>query len=138
MADQVRVARLLRRLSDDVAVLEAESLAPAERRADPMWLPGVKYSFVTAVEAVIDIAQHLCAHAGWGPPQDNGHAIQLLADHGILDRRQGAELRKASGFRNVLVHGYIDVDDEVVLSRLERLDDLRKFGKSIADHLGES
>ena len=70
MIDNVRVARLLRRLSDDVSMLEAESRATVERRADPMWLPGVKYSFVTAVEAVIDVAHHLCAREGWGPPEE--------------------------------------------------------------------
>lgn len=100
-----------------------------------MWLPGVKYSFITAVEVVIDVAHHLCAHAGWGPPEDNGHAIHLLADHGVLDHRLGVELRKAAGFRNVLVHGYIDVDDDVVRSRLEELDDLREFSSQIAEFL---
>lgn len=137
MADHVRVARLLRRLGDDVAVLEKEAVAPSERRADPMWLPGVKYSFITAVEAVIDVAQHLCAQAGWGPPKDNGHAVQLLADHGVLSHRLAVELRKASGFRNVLVHGYIDVDDEIVLTRMKSLGDLREFATSVANFLDE-
>ena len=47
------------------------------------------------------------------------------------------ELRKASGFRNVLVHGYINVDDDVVRARLEDLDDLRAFATAIAVFVGD-
>lgn len=43
MVDDLRVARLLRSLSDDVAVLQAEAPASSERRKDPMWLRGVTY-----------------------------------------------------------------------------------------------
>jgi hypothetical protein len=51
VVDEVRVERLLRSLSDDVAYLREESLAGADRRADPAWLRAVKYTFVTAIEA---------------------------------------------------------------------------------------
>jgi uncharacterized protein YutE (UPF0331/DUF86 family) len=65
VVDEVRVFRLLRAITDDLGVLHQESNAGAERRADPMWLRGVKYTFVTSIEACIDIAQHICsAQAG--------------------------------------------------------------------------
>lgn len=67
MVDETRVLRLLRSISDDVAVLKAEAAAGEDRRADPMWLRGVKYTFVTAIEACVDVAQHICAAEGWGP-----------------------------------------------------------------------
>jgi uncharacterized protein YutE (UPF0331/DUF86 family) len=35
--------------------------ASQERRQDPIWLRGVKYTFVTAIEACVDVAQHICA-----------------------------------------------------------------------------
>ena len=66
MVDEVRVLRLLRSISDDLAVLRAEASADPERRADPLWLRGIKYTFVTAIEACVDVAQHVCASKGWG------------------------------------------------------------------------
>lgn len=36
-----------------------------------------------------------------------------------------ARLHRAVGFRNVLVHDYVDVDDDIVTRRLEDLGDLR-------------
>jgi hypothetical protein len=51
VVDEVRLLRLLRSISDDLAVLRAEASADLGRRADPLWLRGVKYTFVTAIEA---------------------------------------------------------------------------------------
>jgi uncharacterized protein YutE (UPF0331/DUF86 family) len=70
MVDEDRVLRLLRSITDDISVLKGESGADDSRREDPIWLRGVKYTFVTAIEACMDVAQHICAAEGWGPPAD--------------------------------------------------------------------
>lgn len=135
MVDRLRVERLLRRIADELAFLEAEASAGEERRTDAAWLRGVKYAFVTAIESCVDVAQHLCATSGWGPPDDNGDAMRLLGSHGVLGRDLSVSMRKAVGFRNVLVHDYAEVDDAVVLQRLADVGDLRTFVTEIADHL---
>lgn len=55
MVDKDRVLRLLRSITDDVSVLRRESAAGESRREDPIWLRGVKYTFVTAIEALGDL-----------------------------------------------------------------------------------
>ncbi len=127
MVDEVRVLRLLRSVTDDLAVLGVESHADDERRADGLWLRGVKYTFVTAIEACVDVAQHLCASEGWGPPSDNGDALRVIGSHGVLSAELARTMRRAVGFRNVLVHDYIDVDDDIVITRLADLSDLDAF-----------
>jgi len=127
VVDEVRVLRLLRSISDDLAVLRAEASADPGRRADPLWLRGVKYTFVTAIEAAVDVAQHVCAAQGWGPPRDNGDAIRLLGAHGVLPADLADRLRRAVEFRNVLVPDYVEVDNAVVLERLANLSDLDDF-----------
>ena len=82
MVDEGRILRLLRSVTDDVSVLEREAGADESRREDPIWLRGVKYTFVTAIEACVDVAQHICSAEGWGPPADNGDAVRLLGEHG--------------------------------------------------------
>ena len=39
---------------------------------------------VARAEACVDVAQHICAAEGWGPPADNGDAVRLLGEHGVL------------------------------------------------------
>jgi uncharacterized protein YutE (UPF0331/DUF86 family) len=132
VVDETRILRLLRAITDDLAILRRESAAGETRRADPKWLRGVKYTFVTAIEAGIDIAQHICSSEGWGPPADNGDTMRLLGTHSVLTTDLAAALRKAVGFRNVLVHEYIQVSDEIVLARLDDLSDIDQFVAEVA------
>jgi uncharacterized protein YutE (UPF0331/DUF86 family) len=133
VVDKVRVLRLLRAIADDLAILRSASADGPQRRQDPLWLRGVKYTFITCIEACVDIAQHLCASEGWGPPHDNGDAIALLGRHGVLHAELAARMQRAVGFRNVLVHEYVRVDDAVVLQRLEDPSDLEQFVGQVAD-----
>lgn len=135
MVDEDRVLRLLRSIADDTAVLRQEAGASQERRQDPIWLRGVKYTFVTAIEACVDVAQHICAAEGWGPPADNGDAVWLCGKHGVLTTELAASMRKAVGFRNVLVHDYIEVDDLIVVDRLRSLGDLEEFVRQVAAYV---
>lgn len=138
MVDETRVLRLLRSLADTLDVLRSEQHADSDRRNDPMWLRGVKYSFVVAVENAVDIAQHLCSSEQWGPPADNGDTMRILGEHGVLDARLAQAMRSAVGFRNVLVHDYVEVDDSIVLDQLADLSDLASFKVAIATYLEAS
>jgi uncharacterized protein YutE (UPF0331/DUF86 family) len=137
VVDEARILRLLRGITDDLAILGRESAAKESRRADPIWLRGVKYTFVTAIEASIDIAQHICSAEGWGPPADNGDAMRLLGSHGVLTADLADALRKAVGLRNVLVHEYIQVSDDIVTARLHDLSDLERFVERVAAFITE-
>jgi len=79
-----------------------------------------------AIEACIEIAQHICSAQGWGPPADNGDAMNVLGRHGVLTAELSDAMRKAVGFRNVLVHEYVEVSDAIVESRLSDLRDLKQ------------
>jgi uncharacterized protein YutE (UPF0331/DUF86 family) len=137
VVDEVRILRLLRGITDDQAILRRESAADETRRADPIWLRGVKYTFITAIEACIDIAQHICSSEGWGPPADNGDAMRLLGAHDVLTANLADALRKAVGFRNVLVHDYIQVSDDIVTARLDDLGDLERFVEHVVSFVAE-
>jgi len=133
--DEDRVLRLLRGITDDVSVLADEAGADEGRRDDPIWIRGVKYTFVTAIEACVDVAQHICATQGWGPPADNGDAIRLLGEHGVLAPALARSIRQAVGFRNVLVHDYVRVNDDIVIDRLKALGDLQDFVSQVAAYV---
>ena len=125
VVDDARVRTLLRRIAGDLSDLDGED--PATLAHDGRGLRAVKYSFVTAIEAVIDVAQHLCASEQWGAPATNGDALRILARHDVLDDDLAERLVAAVGFRNVLVHEYTVVDDGRVIAALSELDDLHDF-----------
>jgi uncharacterized protein YutE (UPF0331/DUF86 family) len=138
VVDDVRVIRLLRSASDSLESLIREQSAGVERRADPLWLPGIKYLLVAAIECCIDVAQHACSSEKWGPPRDNGDAMRILGERGMLTTQTAVAMRQATGFRNVLVHVYVEVDDDIVVARLADLSDLERFVREVADWLDRS
>lgn len=126
MVDEGRVSRLLRDISERTERLRAAASADAEQRGD-LWLDAVKYLFVTAIEGCVDVAQHVAASERWRAPDSNGDAIRLLAEHDVVTPEAAAAVASAVGFRNVLVHRYIDVDDALVVAALDELADFDAF-----------
>lgn len=53
--------------------------------------------------------------------------MNLLGAHGVLTAGYADAMRKAVGFRSVLVHEYVEVSDEIVIARLGDLHDLDLF-----------
>lgn len=130
---------MLQRLRGEVAYLRRRADADrAALRADEERMSGLKYRFVTALETVINIAQHLCASEGWGPPASNADSLRLLGAHGVLDEGLADRVASAVGFRNLLVHQYGDIDDDLVVASLDDLDDLDGFVQSVATWTLES
>jgi uncharacterized protein YutE (UPF0331/DUF86 family) len=139
VVDPERLHRILRRITDDLAVLRRYAAMPAEDvRRDPAPLGHVKYLFVTALEGCIDAAQHVCASEGYGPPATNADAVALLGEHTVLEDNLAAVMRQAVGFRNVLGHGYADFDDERVLTYLGERDDLERYVDALARLLDDA
>ena len=56
----------------------------------------------------------------------------MLAEHGVLDPALGQNMRRAVAFRDVLVHEYVKVADDVVTAQLDDLDDVRAFVAAIS------
>ena len=115
-------------MGDQVAHLHDRAAEDrSELVGDEVLLSATKYRFVTAIEAVLDVANHLLASELWGPAEDSADSVRHLARHGVLDDELAERLAAAVGFRNVLVHGYVEVDDVRVVANLDRLVDLDDF-----------
>lgn len=143
MVDPTRVVRLLQRVGEESSHLRARACEDrAALRADEVRLSALKYRFITTLEALLNVAHHLCASEAWGPPSTNAAAIELLGRHGVMDGDLAGRLAKAVGLRNVLVHQYDEVDDDRVVSYLDRLRDIDEFVAAVSSwldaHLGET
>jgi uncharacterized protein YutE (UPF0331/DUF86 family) len=68
----------------------------------------VEREFQTAIEACIDIAGLLLRALDKTMPETYAERFSLLEDHGVLSSETSEQMRKAAGFRNILVHRYGD------------------------------
>jgi len=85
-----------------------------------------EHALQLAIQACIDVGAHLVSELGLKAPADYRGVFESLCPAG-LDPGLAERLAAATGMRNILVHGYLDVDDDTVWSALARLDDLRDF-----------
>jgi uncharacterized protein YutE (UPF0331/DUF86 family) len=132
VVDPARLARLIQRLGEQLAFLRERAAEDRDGlRRDEVRLSATKYRFITAIEAMLDVAHHVIASELWGPADESADAVRILARHGVLDDELAARLADAVGFRNVLVHGYAVVDDDRAVANLDRIEDLEAFSDQV-------
>jgi uncharacterized protein YutE (UPF0331/DUF86 family) len=89
-----------------------------------------------SVEAVIDICALLVSGLRLGLPAEEDDLFEKLAQAGLLSAEMTQTLRRMRGFRNILVHEYGRVDDQVVFVMVNRkLSDFEEFQKEILEVL---
>ena len=113
----------------ETCVRELQSLArPEAIRADVREERFVEHTLQIAIQAALDVASHIVSDDRLGEPETNRALFDLLARAGKLPADLAATLRDMAGFRNVIVHGYQDVDLAVVEDVLRNhLGDLLAF-----------
>ncbi len=139
----INLERVRQRLG---SIAEAESrlaqlgaVAEAEFLADFRNTESAKYLLVTAIEAAIDLCNHLVSKQGGRPPQDYADCFQVLAELGVISDDFAQRLSQMARFRNLLVHLYWQVDNQRVYQIIQtNLGDLKSFRQAILAYLHET
>ena len=89
-----------------------------------------------SIEDVIDICNLVLSGLKLGLPSDEDDIFKKLESKKIISNKMAETLKEMKGFRNILVHKYGTLKDELVFEMLsERLEDLEKFKKEILKNL---
>jgi uncharacterized protein YutE (UPF0331/DUF86 family) len=89
----------------------------------------VERALEVSIQACIDVAVHLVAALGLGPPEDYADAFERLARGAALDRRLADRMRAAVAQRSLLVHVYLSIDHERIWEKLDEASDLSEFAR---------
>lgn len=85
-----------------------------------------------AVEAALDVANHLISANGWELPRDSRHTFRIIAAHGMVSPTSEKALDGMAGFRNVAVHNYRELDPAIVRGiAADHLGDLEEFASEV-------
>jgi uncharacterized protein YutE (UPF0331/DUF86 family) len=133
--------RIIAKLDElDVALRELRSIAPLhfaeylaveKRRACERLLQ-------VCVEAVIDVCALLVTGLRLGLPGEEDDLFVKLARHGVLSSTMADTLRRIKGLRNLLVHEYGRINDQLVFETVKgRLGDFDAFKREVLAHLRE-
>lgn len=129
MADKELVSRKLSRLRGYLDELRrAEDITWAKYQSDLRAKAFVERYIHLAIEEVIDIANHLVSFYQWREPTSFRDLFSILEEHDVIPADQLPSFQNMASFRNVLVHRYESLDDELVFGIFKkRLDDFDLF-----------
>lgn len=96
-----------------------------------------KYALVVAIEASVDLANHVISRNGFRMPDSYADAFHVLAEEDVVAGDLADDLASMARFRNRLIHIYDDIDDALVHGFLqEDLVDVDSFLETLLDSLG--
>lgn len=100
------VERCIRRIAEE---LDANPALDDFTHVDALTL-----NIERACQASIDLAMHVVATHRLGMPQSSADAFSLLRRAGLIDAAVETAMRRMSGFRNIAIHQYQAMDDQVL------------------------
>ena len=89
---------------------------------------GAVHHLQVAVQAVLDIAQHIASYQRFKSYTSNKEVFEILKDNNVITFDIATSMTNAVGLRNVIVHQYEEVDPEKVYDIIQNhLDDIDVF-----------
>lgn len=117
-------------------LLELQKVSFEEYEENKLIRRAVERTLHLAVEACLDIGQHIIAREGFRTPEDNKEVFVILNEEGILPAELLSNTIAMARFRNLIVHDYARIDNAAVLGILKRrLGDFDAFAQAIIQYL---
>ncbi|MBI5075309.1 MAG: DUF86 domain-containing protein [Nitrospirae bacterium] len=131
------VTRLIAEMEQAVAKLRSLSgLSQDKFLADSNFYDAAKYNLIVAVEALIDLCNHVIAQERLGKPEEYADVLRIIGARLSLDADFIIRLEKMAKFRNLIVHLYWKVDNSEVYNILKNnLNDFDLIKKALTGYL---
>ncbi len=73
-----------------------------------------------AIEACLDLGNHIIADEGFREPPDDRSVFKVLAEHRIVSEGLLPRLTDMASFRNLIVHNYGTIDSSIVYGIIQK------------------
>ena len=137
MVDQELISRKLSLLEQYISELEkADDITWDRYISDVRARAFVERYLHLAIECIFDISNHIIAFHDWREPDNYRDIFTVLHENNIILRENLDALQQMASFRNILVHRYEKIDDDIVFGVFKkRLSDFQTFLSLIKDWL---
>lgn len=132
MVDRERIERRLMKLEQTVRKLkEIATYSWEDYNQNEGLKDRAERNLQLAAQSCIDLANHLIADLGFRSPLTYAESFTVLREEGIISPDLAETMQKIAGFRNILVHDYLEIDQQIVYTTLNKLQDFREFAQCI-------
>lgn len=134
-----KLRKLVSELTD--ALRELEDLRNRENGeflGNSHLVSSAKYNLLIAIEAAIDICNHVISRRRYRTPEDYADTFKVMGEAGVFPEEFLKNLIDMARFRNRLVHLYWTVDKREIYKILQdNLSDFEKFLQYLGKFVGE-
>jgi uncharacterized protein YutE (UPF0331/DUF86 family) len=128
--------RLLSECLDELGLFQNEAVSLRVYRDDVRLRRAVERDLQVATEICLDIGRRIIALEGLRYAEDNQDVFRILAAEQIVSQQLLEPLLSMARFRNLVVHDYAKIDDEIVYGILKkRLGDFDAFAEAVRVYL---
>jgi uncharacterized protein YutE (UPF0331/DUF86 family) len=137
MVDRLLVERKLVRIETYLRELQSVPVNNLEEfKRNVVTKRFVERQLELCVEQMIDVCKHLVAGLDLPDPETYAACFDILAVAGVVPEQHLAVFKSMARFRNLLIHGYDNVDDAVTYGIFSvRLGDFTTFIAAIRGYL---
>jgi len=84
------------------------------------------------IECAVGVCKLFVSGLKLGLPSEENDLFDKMQKRKIISKKMGSLLKEMRAFRNVLIHEYASVDDELIYEKAKtRLDDFKAFKKEV-------
>lgn len=137
MVDRTLLERMLSEITSEVNELKkATDITWEVYKTDKRSRRFVERTLHVIIEACIDVGHHIISDEKMREPSSYRDTFTVLAENGVLGPEDLEKFENMASFRNLLVHYYERIDDEVVYGIFKKnLPDFEFFVKKIVEYL---
>ncbi|KYO67302.1 type VII toxin-antitoxin system HepT family RNase toxin [Thermovenabulum gondwanense] len=127
--DKKKILDKIQLIQKNLLKLKTLAQLPQEEfTSDFRYFDSAKYNLQTAIEAMIDIGNHIISRKGLGIPKTYVDTFEILYKNGIIEKKEADTYKLMAKFRNRIVHFYDEVDDKEVYKIIKyNLKDFESF-----------
>jgi uncharacterized protein YutE (UPF0331/DUF86 family) len=131
------VRKRLNKIDECLAVLQRlQRYGRDEFLSDPERYGSAERFLHLAIEALLDMGNHVIADEGLGVVDWYSDVPMIFLEKGLISSELSEKWIRMIGFRNTLVHGYMDVDRTIVYEVLQNgLGDIEELKRVFARFL---
>lgn len=139
MVDTKKVTTLADRVRGYVLKLKKfQTLTQEKFLEGSLHVDSARLNLQYAIEACLDLTNHLISRLGFRAPKDYADSFKVLAENGVVPESLLEDLRKMAKMRNRLVHLYWETDDKEIYNVIQNyLIDFETFIQSVLSYIAK-
>lgn len=137
MVDADVLRRRLQKLNEYLHILrETQQYSRSEFVGDPHLYGSAERFLQLSIEAINDMASHVIVDENLGAMERARDLPAIFESEGLIEKEMRDQWADMIGFRNVLVHDYLDIDRTIVYEAVQhRLDEIERLRSVFARFL---